>query len=102
MLDQQQKDSYKETPEPAFAGTGVSLSTDLFYSPFFLIKNPAGSVINDEPGGNAVYIEIIYYNLFLRAPHLGMVSQTLPLQLTQPRHPHGTQELLLSAAAFLP
>ena len=29
-------------------------------------------------------------------------SQTLPLQLTQPRHPHGTQELLLSAAAFLP
>lgn len=28
------------------------------------IKNPAGSVINDEPGGNAVYIEIIYYNLF--------------------------------------
>lgn len=33
MLDQQQKDSYKETPEPAFAGTGVSLSTDLFYSP---------------------------------------------------------------------
>ena len=33
ILDQQQKDSYKETPEPAFAGTGVSLSTDLFYSP---------------------------------------------------------------------
>ena len=37
----------------------------------------------------------------LRAPHLGMVSQTLPLQLTQPRHPHGTQEILLSAATFL-
>jgi len=35
MFDQQQKDSYKETPEPAFAGTGVSLSTDLFYSPLF-------------------------------------------------------------------
>ena len=47
MFDQQQKDSYKETPEPAFAGTGVSLSTDLFYSPFHYvierylsIKNP--------------------------------------------------------------
>ena len=26
-----------------------------------------------------------------------MVSQTLPLQLTQSRHPHGTQEILLSA-----
>ena len=39
--------------------------------------------------------------LFFRAPHLGMVSQTLPLQLTQPRHPHGTQEILLSAATFL-
>jgi hypothetical protein len=38
MLDQQQKDSYKETPEPAFAGTGVSLSTDLFYSPLFFIS----------------------------------------------------------------
>jgi hypothetical protein len=37
MLDQQQKDSYKETPEPAFAGTGVSLSTDLFYSPLFFV-----------------------------------------------------------------
>ena len=37
----------------------------------------------------------------LRAPHFGMVSQTLPLQLTQPRHPHGTQEILLSAATFL-
>ena len=36
-----------------------------------------------------------------RAPHFGMVSQTLPLQLTQPRHPHGTQEILLSAATFL-
>ena len=37
MLDQQQKDSYKETPEPAFAGTGVSLSTDLFYSPHIFL-----------------------------------------------------------------
>ena len=35
------------------------------------------------------------------APHFGMVPQTLPLQLTQPRHPYGTQELLLSAATFL-
>ena len=33
--------------------------------------------------------------------HFGMVPQTLPLQLTQPRHPYGTQELLLSAATFL-
>ncbi|WP_370810123.1 hypothetical protein [Anaerobutyricum hallii] len=39
MFDQQQKDSYKETPEPAFAGTGVSLSTDLFYSPIFYRNN---------------------------------------------------------------
>ena len=31
-----------------------------------------------------------------------MFPWTLPLQLTRPRHPHGTQELLLSAAAFLP
>ena len=38
----------------------------------------------------------------LCAPHVGMHPQTLPLQLTQPRRPHGTQELLLSAAAFLP
>ena len=29
------------------------------------------------------------------------VSQTLPLKLTQPRHTHGTQEILLSAATFL-
>ena len=42
MFDQQQKDSYKETPEPAFAGTGVSLSTDLFYSPFYF-KTPIHS-----------------------------------------------------------
>ena len=40
-------------------------------------------------------------NILFCAPHFGMVPQTLPLQLTQPRHPYGTQELLLSAATFL-
>ena len=39
---------------------------------------------------------------FFRAPHFEMLKQTLLLQLTQPRHPHGTQKVLLSAAAFLP
>ena len=50
MFDQQQKDSYKETPEPAFAGTGVSLSTDLFYSPFlsFSSKKTLVSKVGDE------------------------------------------------------
>ena len=85
MLDQQQKDSYKETPEPAFAGTGVSLSTDLFYSPFFLIKNPAGSVINDESGGNAVYIEIIYIITFFTraAPRNGLTDVTFTVNSAQ-------------------
>ena len=40
--------------------------------------------------------------LYFRAPHFEMFPWTLPLQLTRPRHPHGTQEVLLSAAAFLP
>ncbi len=36
------------------------------------------------------------------APHFDVLPQTLPLQLTRPRRPQGTQKVLLSAAAFLP
>lgn len=39
---------------------------------------------------------------FIRAPHFVQVSQTLPVQLTRSRHPHVTQKVSLSAAAFLP
>jgi len=39
---------------------------------------------------------------FLCAPHFELSPQTLLLQPTRPRHPHGTQEVPLSAAAFLP
>ena len=39
---------------------------------------------------------------FLCAPHFELSPQTLLLQPTRPRHPHGTQEIPLSAAAFLP
>lgn len=37
---------------------------------------------------------------FLRALRFEHDPQALPRQLTQPRHPHGTRELLLSAAPF--
>ena len=47
------------------------------------------------------YMMTCIMNILFCAPHFGMVPQTLPLQLTQPRHPYGTQELLLSAATFL-
>ena len=39
---------------------------------------------------------------FLCAPHFELSPRTLLLQPTRPRHPHGTQEIPLSAAAFLP
>ena len=39
---------------------------------------------------------------FYHAPHFELPPQTLLLQPTRPRHPHGTQEIPLSAAAFLP
>ena len=48
-----------------------------------------------------IYMMTCIMNILFCAPHFGMVPQTLPLQLTQPRHPYGTQELLLSAATFL-
>ena len=48
-----------------------------------------------------LYDDLHHEYSFFCAPHFGMVPQTLPLQLTQPRHPYGTQELLLSAATFL-
>lgn len=57
MFDQQQKDSYKETPEPAFAGTGVSLSTDLFYSPSFFIF-PATPLLQDQ---SAIAFDISFF-----------------------------------------
>ena len=35
-----------------------------------------------------------------RAPPFDCLPQTLPLQLTRPRLPYGTQKVLLSAAPF--
>ena len=47
-------------------------------------KNPAGSVINDEPGGNAVYIEIIIITFFTRAaPRNGLTDVTFTVNSAQ-------------------
>ena len=40
------------------------------------------------------------YFSFFRALRFELDQQALPRQLTQLRHPHGTRELLLSAAPF--
>ena len=45
-------------------------------------------------------IKSVKYKKSVR-PASNQSQWTLPLQLTQPRHPHGTQEILLSAATFL-
>ena len=37
----------------------------------------------------------------IRASGFEWSPQTLPVQLTQPRHPYGTQKISLSAAPFL-
>ena len=44
----------------------------------------------------------LYKNKKIRAPRFEIPPQTLLLQLTRLRHPHGTQKGSLSAAAFLP
>ena len=41
-----------------------------------------------------------YLLFFFRALRFEHDPQTLPRQLTQPRHPYGTRKLLLSAAPF--
>lgn len=47
-----------------------------------------------------IQYQVLYYEI--RASHFVQVSQTLPVQLTRSRLPHGTQKIPLSAAAFLP
>jgi len=66
-----------------------------------IIKEPPSALRSVASSLRAFfYSPIIIF--FLRAPHFEMLKQTLLLQLTQPRHPHGTQKVPLSAAAFLP
>ena len=47
-----------------------------------------------------VPLQAIFPN-FKSAPPFELPPQTLLLQLTRPRHPYGTQKVLLSAAPFL-
>ena len=45
-----------------------------------------------------VYSQIVIFYYVHYASNVS--QQTLPQQLTEPRHPHGTRKVLLSAASF--
>lgn len=63
-----------------------------------LILTTNTSVLENLPPG--VPLQAIFPN-FKSAPPFELPPQTLLLQLTRPRHPYGTQKVLLSAAPFL-
>ncbi len=77
---------------------------DLLYNAYNIAKAKGANV----KVGNVLSSDLFYDDtkkvmifFFYRAPPIETPSRTLPLQLTQPRHPHGTQGILLSAASFL-
>ena len=88
------------SPNQRFHARGLYRRSGLSDSKFILFRSPCPEDLFAF-SAHMIAQTFCKCNLFLRASRFELQSQTLLLQPTHPRHPHGTQEILLRAAPFL-
>ena len=89
-----------ESPDQRFHARGLYRRSGLSVSNYIRFRSPCPEDLFAF-SAHMIAQTFCKCNLFLRASRFELQSQTLLLQPTHPRHPHGTQEILLRAAPFL-